>query len=214
MDRLLDDRFVDHALVLAAPEFLRLYIERLGRTFDSVAVQKMHPIYYRQYSVAQVWEWKSNRSLAPITGDDITMLSWKSAPVSLPTHLALHSMNERSRDAVLDAFMSYCAGLQLMDDVADMAEDYDNGISSIPVRLTLTRGLGVGAWPLSGELSGAELADAAYRSGSVRTSLILARSFFETAIVGARSVGFRTLLGLAEARESLCTVRIAEPTGA
>ncbi|MDO1482126.1 MULTISPECIES: hypothetical protein [Rhodococcus] len=210
LDRLLDDRIVEHPLVLASPIMLSTYLSRLENTSnDRGMIRTWHDEYYKIYVQAQLYEWKLNRTLPPLSNDDLRLLEMKSAPVCLPIRIAASKSHKMDSDSLEVAFLNYSAGLQLMDDLSDVREDFANGLSSIPIRFALVEAMGYSAWPNEGEISPDDVSFYASKSGVHEQILSLADQFFAVAAEQASNANLGTLKQLAMARRELCDQRRA-----
>ncbi|PBI91054.1 hypothetical protein BKP42_54060 [Rhodococcus erythropolis] len=208
LDRLLDDQIVDHPLVLASPVMLSTYLKRMeGISKDREIMRHWHDEYYRRYVQAQLYEWKINRTLPPLSDEDIKLLSMKSSPVCLPVRVITSKSGIMNPELIEQAFLSYSAGLQLMDDLSDIREDFMNGLSSIPIRLVLVNAMGYSNWPDEGEVSSDDISFFASKSGAYEQILSISESFFTVAAEQASNAGLATLEKLANARREICTQR-------
>ncbi|WP_156144113.1 hypothetical protein [Sinomonas humi] len=206
LDRILDDGEVDYPMVLAAPIFLQEYLRIMASLLPQhpspqSTVQEWHAHYYAMYVSAQIYEWTTKRTLPDITISDLNLLHKKSAPVCLPVRVVLEQQNLQERAPQLeDAFLTYSAGLQLVDDLSDVVADFRNGLSSIPLRLMLRQVLGLRVWPESSEVSPDDVRLLAAEPSLRSLILNLAASYFNEASQKAENAGHPTLAHLSQFR--------------
>jgi hypothetical protein len=210
LDRMLDDREVDHPLILAAPFILREYTTRLSSLLTGVEhasnlVNDWHLHYYRTYVEAQIYEWEVSGQLPALSRADLDLLGQKSAPVCLPLRV-IHARAERTANlpSTEDSFLTYSAGLQLMDDMSDIVADYQNRLSSVPLRLILGDVLQLKEWPTMQEVSSEDIRLLGNNSGVLKVVLSLATDYFESSREKAIAAGQQTLARLSEDKIRSC----------
>lgn len=170
-------------LCLLSDAALLSYLDGLrdrGPASDANRYLALHDLYYRWYVKALGVELRHRRKLWPFTRDEILLLGLKAAPGNTTLHLVADATgHSRHVDDLVRAVMQLCAGLQILDDLNDMSDDFEDGNITFPVSATL---LALGVEQVSGtELDSAELYVTAVGTGIAATCTLIAQRCFDLA---------------------------------
>lgn len=198
LDRLLDDQRIMMPAVLLMPLLHERYLSAMQATAPKIDCTQEFCKLHARYVRAQAYEWNERFTMGPPGPRDLEQLSEKSAPVLLAVQAA-----RGCADELMDrAFLNYSAGLQLMDDLADVRADAKNGLPSIPLRMVLMNNTR-DEWPMEGE-GIEELHSNLWRSGAANRVLRLAQRYFSMAQRQAIAGTDPYLEGLAARRYQIC----------
>lgn len=129
-------------LCLLSDVFLLAYLDSLAAhspASDPGRYRVLHDRYYRWYALALTTELVHRLTLMPYTAEEIKLLGLKAAPGNTVVHLVADATGRQGsvvEDAVR-AVMQLCTGLQLLDDLADLAVDHGDGNYTMPLTATL-----------------------------------------------------------------------------
>lgn len=214
LDRMLDDGLQESWRILIAHHTLVEYLTRMTDVYGSaIDVSQVHLRYFGLYADAQLLESEQKGKLRLASDEEVWNLGNKSAPVCLPLagDLAMRGLSYAKTE---EAFLAICAGLQLLDDLADMRVDFQNGLSSVPLNLLFREALGATEWPDPVELQPERLALLAEMSGVADACLDIAERLFRAGLDGANEAGSVALQQLAAQRLDRLRIRRARRTAA
>ena len=98
----------------------------------------LHDTYYRWYLRGVLNELAHRKNLYPYTPREISQLGLKAAPGNTTIHLVADMAGCGSRaELAVRAVMHLCTGLQLLDDLNDIDEDYRDRNLTMPLTATL-----------------------------------------------------------------------------
>jgi hypothetical protein len=202
MDRVFDEHQIEAPMVALAHTMLVCYLHRMengyGSSFDT---DLEHCRHYQPYALAALHEDRNRFQLRAIETDDLHRLGMKSAPACMPIGAILHAagMGQKAEDAEA-AFLTYSAALQLLDDLADMADDSRNGLSSIPLNLLYVNALGLTTWPQEQAFTVDDLRALSVLSGVRSACLRIAKSLLERTVQAATESGLDPMAEIAQVR--------------
>lgn len=145
-DAVVDEGSAPAELCMIAHEALLEYLERISaiaRPDLSSETAMMHALdshrrNYALYASAIATDLRHRATLARYTPAEIAGLGWKAAPCNTPFEVvaARSSREERTAD-LLEAVRFLCVGLQMMDDLSDLAVDHADGNMTMALSHTL-----------------------------------------------------------------------------
>ncbi|MFC9659349.1 hypothetical protein ACFVJ5_03835 [Nocardia sp. NPDC127606] len=145
-DSIVDGGAASPELCVIAHDALFEYLPRIaaiGWPSASPAVGSAHAIEshrrnYLLYSAAIANDLRHRSVLNRYTSLEIANLGWKAAPCNTPFEVvAARSGRQESVPDLLEAVKYFCAGLQLMDDLSDLAVDHADGNMTMALSHTL-----------------------------------------------------------------------------
>jgi hypothetical protein len=145
-DSVVDGGAAPPELCLIAHDALFEYLRRIaaiGWPGTSPAAELTHAIEshrrnYRLYSAAIANDLRHRKVWERYTSSEIANLGWKAAPCNTPFEVvAARSGRQEQVPELLEAVKHFCAGLQLMDDLSDLAVDHADGNMTMALSHTL-----------------------------------------------------------------------------
>lgn len=145
-DSIVDGGAAPSELCMVAHDALLEYLQRIGAIgwpSTSPAAELVHAIEshrrnYLLYSATIANDLRHRRGLNRYTSLEIANLGWKAAPCNTPFEVvAARSGRQEHIPHLLDAVKHFCAGLQLMDDLSDLAVDHADGNMTMALSHTL-----------------------------------------------------------------------------
>lgn len=167
-DLMIDEGGASGEFCLISHGALMEYFTRLARWIvapspEAVLLEAHHRNYLR-YVEAQAIELNHRRQLYPYSWREVQGAGGKAAPGN--TILEIIAMRcgvgPNRTTALIDSVMSLCAGLQVIDDLNDLAIDHRDGNATFPLTEVLVKVLDL---PMGSAVSGADIELAAAASG-------------------------------------------------
>ena len=178
--------------------FLLTYLDQLADEApdnDLGRYRRWHDQYYGWYASALQVELAHRSRLHRFTAAEILKLGMKAAPGNTTIHLiADWTGHEESAVGAVTSVMQLSAGLQVLDDLNDLSEDFSGGNYSMPVTETV---LSLGPDNSPENLQPDDLLAVAADSGVFANCLDISESLFSLAACTAASVGANVISELA-----------------
>jgi len=197
-DQVIDEGNAPAALCLVAGASQLVYLDGLGDIAgvapgSGARYRALHDRYYRAYVAAIGRDLAHRGHPRPYTPADILGLGDKAAPGATVLHLVadLAGAPDRGKPAA-HALMRLCTGLQLLDDLRDVAEDAVCGNLTWPLTEALL------AYPDIDTANAEQLWSAVVGSGAIRSCLAVADWSFADATRRANACGATVLAELAD----------------
>jgi len=187
-------------LVLVCDAAQTAYLRQLHRLCPDEKCARHHDRYFERYCAALIADRRHRDAVIPFGAEDVLRLADKAAPLFLgfPLAMARTPHGGPPLSDVERALRHLCVGLQLHDDVADIAEDLAQGYFSFPATVTLLRRMGHPPGPVRPGLDHAEVEARMYLDGVAAASYELATRHFEHGAVVAASAGVQAVADLAD----------------
>jgi hypothetical protein len=204
-DQVVDEGIADPVMCLLSDSALLGYLDSLNTLADtrSRRYRNLHESYYARYAAAVARDLRHRAEVAPYDADDVLGLGDKAAPGATVIHLVADVAGVRTRGAsAASALLRLCAGLQLLDDLADAAHDARAGNLTWPVTAALQ------AYPELAPDDGEGIRAAVQGSGVAGACLRLAAEAFEDAHHRAAQAGAHVLEDLAGVWARRCAQRL------
>lgn len=214
-DSIVDGGTASPELCMIAHDALFEYLQRIGAIgWPSVspAVElaqaiESHRRNYLLYSAAIANDLRHRNVLNRYTSPEIASLGWKAAPCNTPFEVvAARSGRPECVPNLLEAVKYFCAGLQLMDDLSDLAVDHADGNMTMALSHTLLHLKDAGLEHRSADVD--DILFAAEMSGISRVSCQLAHRMFSVAKEFADRVEATPLAELCDAWTARAVQRI------
>ncbi|SOX51427.1 hypothetical protein MAAFP003_87 [Mycobacterium ahvazicum] len=195
-DKLIDEAISDPIMCLCASEALMASIDLVCDIdpHNTRDYRRMNSEYYARYTAAVLRDLAHRVTPHSYTADELLTLGEKAAPggtvIRLIGSLTGH---EGESDAVVEALILFCAGLQLVDDLGDAAIDAADGNLSWPVTSAIQ------AYPDLDRTNAEQVDAAVVGSGAEVACLRLATSVFTKVQCRADAISSRALCDLANA---------------
>jgi hypothetical protein len=129
------------ALTLLSDVALLEYLSALrDRTPTSSFTQytDLHDLYYRWYVRALDVELRHRTRLHPYRSEEVLLLGLKAAPGNTALHIVADASNHaQAAGELVLGVMQLCAGLQVIDDLNDLARDFEDRNFTMPLTATL-----------------------------------------------------------------------------
>lgn len=196
-DLVIDDGGAPPQLCVLSDTFLLTYLDQLADEApdDPGRYRRWHDQYYGWYASALQVELAHRSRLHRFTPAEILELGMKAAPGNTTIHLiADWTGHEDSAVGAVTSVMQLCAGLQVLDDVNDLSEDFAGGNYSMPLTEII---LSLGPDSSSECLQPDDLLAVAADSGVFANCLDISESLFSLAACTAASVGANVISELA-----------------
>lgn len=187
-----------------------LYQRELSELWPDERCAEHHDRYFARYSAAVLADQAHKDVVLPYSAADILRLADKAAPLfmAFPLILARTDGDFTRLPGVERALRDLCIGLQICDDIADLAEDLASGYLSLPATLTLTRCLGVKPGPVPGGLDHGEVETRMYLDGVASALYGLAIRRFQLSAEHAAEAGADAVAELAAYWTARAAVRV------
>ncbi|MFB8005214.1 hypothetical protein [Nocardia sp. NPDC056000] len=187
-DSIVDGGVTSPELCIIAHEALFEYLRRIAvigwpdasPMSDLSHALESHRRNYLLYSAAISNDLLHRGNLYRYTPPEITNLGWKAAPCNTPFEVvAARAGRQDGIPVLLEAVKHFCAGLQLMDDLSDLAIDHADGNMTMALSHTLLHLKDAGLEHRSAEVD--DILFAAEVSGVSRVSCQMALRMFAVA---------------------------------
>jgi len=197
-DQVIDEGSAPAALCLVAGASQLAYLDGLGgfaglAPASGARYRALHDRYYRSYVAAIGRDLAHRGHPRPYTPTEVIGLGDKAAPCATVLHLVADLAGRPDRgESAAQALMRLCTGLQLLDDLRDVAEDAACGNLTWPLTTALL------AYPDIDTANAKHLWSAMVGSGAVRSCLAVADWSFADATCQAKACGATVLAELAD----------------
>ncbi|HMJ78878.1 MAG TPA: hypothetical protein VK507_23035 [Iamia sp.] len=193
-DQQIDGDGATPAQCLLSDIALLTYLDRLGTMAppdDAGRYRRRHDEFYRWYVGALTLEVAHRDRLHRFGPDEIVAMGLKAAPGNTTLHVvADRTGRSDASDPLVDAVMRLCAGLQILDDLDDMADDLRRGNLSMPLtEVLLTQD--------EGTVDAEDVVALAAATGVTTSCLVIADHLFGLAATSGRAAGADVVVDLA-----------------
>jgi hypothetical protein len=214
-DNMIDARAVYPENIFLSEVTQSLHLRAVSLLCPNLSITGHLDRYFARYAAAILMERRHVAHVIPYSASEIFQSGEKSAPGNI-TFPLLIERSGRPWSLLSSLELSACllsAGLQLHDDIADLADDLGTGYVSNPAATTLLDHMGVPEGPLPGDVNPIEVEARMYLHGVASTTLAVARHAFERSAAFARDATAGVMAEYAEycrARTDLRLGRISE----
>jgi hypothetical protein len=197
-DLVIDNGGAPAQLCLVSDTCLLTYLDLLEHeapAIDKGQYRRWHDLYYRWYVDALKIEMSHRCDLSRFTSEEILKMGMKAAPGNTTIHLVADwTGHESSAEGAVAAVMYLCAGLQVLDDLNDLSEDFAEANYSMPLT-EIILSLGPDGSPEA--LESKDLLVVAAENGVFASCLDIADSLFSLAERTAASMEIGVIADLA-----------------
>jgi hypothetical protein len=214
MDRVFDDQQIEAPKIALAHNMLVCYLHRMRNDYSfAFNTDLEHCRHYEPYALAAIQEDQMRFKFRTIDAGDLRRLGMKSAPACMPLGAILHAAGmSRKAESARSSFLMYSSALQLLDDLADMADDSKNGLSSIPLNLLYVNSLRLHTWPDENEFTADDLRALSVLSGVRNACLTMAKTLLERTVRIAVEADLDPMSEIAQARLNHVDVLLSKAT--
>ena len=197
-------------VILLSEAAQTLYLRELAQLWPDGQCAEHHDRLFARYSAAVMADQQHMGTVVDYTAADVLRLADKAAPLfmAFPLLTARTGGDFTRLPGVERALRDLCIGLQLCDDIADIAEDLACGYVSLPATMTLTRCLDVSRGPLSSGLDHAEVETRMYVDGVATALYQLAIERFRSSAAHAENADAIAVADLADYWATRATIRL------